>query len=173
MGSHGCSDGNGEDKNTKAKRPFKGGEGENHENTGSTAPAPAARLRFCGRSPTTTEPSGCYLPPLAEYGCPMGGKGLQDGQQVYMPNMAKNMAKNCQKTHKIDRKSSKRHLIWPMRFFFPTFRPKSVILRGRNMLQLRKQEPEPNSAPNFRRLPEKLLKTVLIHQDDHHRPKRR
>ena len=38
----------GRTKNTKAKRPFRGGEGEKHENTGSMAQAPAARLRFCG-----------------------------------------------------------------------------------------------------------------------------
>ena len=56
---------------------------------------------------------------------------------------------------------------------FPTFWPEPVILRGYNIVQLRKQEPIPNSAPNFRRLPEKLLKTVLIHQNDHHWPKRR
>ena len=41
------------------------------------------------------------------------------------------------------------------------------------MLQLCKQEPIPNSAPYFRRLPKKLLKTVLIHQNDLHWPKRR
>ena len=55
----------------------------------------------------------------------------------------------------------------------PTFWPELVILRGYNTLQLRKQEPIPNSAPNFRRLPEKLLKTVLMHQNDHHQPKKR
>ena len=53
------------------------------------------------------------------------------------------------------------------------FWPEPVILRGFNMLQLRKWEPIPNSAPNFRRMPQKLLKTVLIHQNDHHRPKKR
>ena len=110
-------------RNTKAKRPYKDGEGENHENTRSTAPAPAARLRFCGPSPTKTEPSGCCLLPLAQYGCPIGGKALSDGQQVYMPNMAKNMAKNCQKKLKIDHKSSKRHLIWPVRLLFRCFGP--------------------------------------------------
>ena len=108
----------GRTRKTKAKRPFKGGEGENHENTGSTAPAPAARLRFCAPSLTKTEPSGCCLLPFAQYGCPIGGKGLPDGHQVYMPNMAKIMAKNCEETHKIDRKSSKRHRIWPMRLPF-------------------------------------------------------
>ena len=41
------------------------------------------------------------------------------------------------------------------------------------MVQLRKQEPIPNSAPNFGRMPKKLLKTVLMHRNDHHRPKRR
>ena len=86
--------------------------------TGSTAPAPAARLRFCRPSPTKTELSGCCLLALAQHGCLIGGKVLPDGQQVYMPNMAKNMAKNCQKTHKFDRKSSNGHPIWPMRLFF-------------------------------------------------------
>ena len=56
---------------------------------------------------------------------------------------------------------------------FPTFWPEPVNLRGYNMVQLRKQEPIPNSAPYFRRLPEKLFKAVLIHQYDHHRPKKR
>ena len=41
------------------------------------------------------------------------------------------------------------------------------------MVQLRKQEPIRNSALNFQRLPEKLLKTVLIHQKEHHQPKLR
>ena len=68
---------------------------------------------FVGQAPQ--KPSGCCLLPLAQYGCPIGRKGLRDGQQVYRPNMAKRMAKNCQKTHKIDCKSSKRHPIWPMR----------------------------------------------------------
>ena len=45
-------------------------------------------------------------------------KGLPDGQQVYMPNMAKKMAENCQKMLKIDRKASKRHQTWPMRLLF-------------------------------------------------------
>ena len=56
----------GRTRNTTAKRPFKGGEGENHENTGSMAPPPAARLSFCGPSPTKTEPSGCCPLPLAQ-----------------------------------------------------------------------------------------------------------
>ena len=37
---------------------------------------------------------------LARYGCPMGQKALSDGQQVYMPNMAKiwqKTAKECTK----------------------------------------------------------------------------
>ena len=98
----GCTDAQmrtGGTRSTKAKRPFKGGEGENHENTGATAPAPAARLRFCGPSRTKTEPSGFCLMLLAHYGCPMGQKALSDGEQVYMPNMAKiwqNLPKNAQ-----------------------------------------------------------------------------
>ena len=56
---------------------------------------------------------------------------------------------------------------------FLTFWPELVILRGYNMMSIRMQEPLRNSAPNFRRLPEKLLKTVLIHQNDHRRPKKR
>ena len=87
----------GRTRNTKAKRPFKGGEGENHGNTGSTAPAPAARLRFCGPSPTKAEPSGFCLMLLAHYGCPIGEKALSDGQQVYMPNMAKMWQKTAKK----------------------------------------------------------------------------
>ena len=87
-------------------------------NTGSTAQAPAARLRFCGPSPTKTEPSGFCLTPVAHYGCPMGKKALSGGHQVYMPNKAKGMAKNCQKMHKIGRSSSKRDQFWPTGLFF-------------------------------------------------------
>ena len=57
---------------------------------GSTAQAPAARLRFCGPSPTKTEPSGFCLMLLANYGCPIGEKALSDGEQVYMPRNAQN-----------------------------------------------------------------------------------
>ena len=49
---------------------------------------------FVGPIPTKTEPSGFCLMPLAYYGRPMGEKGLSDGQQLYMPNMAKHMEKN-------------------------------------------------------------------------------
>ena len=58
---------------------------------------------FVGQAPQKRSLAGaasCLLP-LAQYGCPVGRKGLPDGQQVYMPNMAKKMAKNCLKTHKI------------------------------------------------------------------------
>ena len=54
-----------------------------------------------------------------------------------------------------------------------TFWPEPVPLRGYNMMERCKQEPIQNSARNFRRPPEKLLKTVLIHQNNHRRPKRR
>ena len=69
--------------------------------TREKAPAPAARLRFCGPSPTKTKPSGCCLLPLAQYGCPIGRKGLPDGQQVYMPNMAKKWQKTAKKRTKL------------------------------------------------------------------------
>ena len=87
-------------KNTKAKEPFRSGEGENHENTGSTAQAPAARLRFCGPGPTKTEPGGFCLMPLAHYVCFFGKKALRDGQQVYMPNEAKIWQKTAKKCSK-------------------------------------------------------------------------
>ena len=80
------------------KEPCRHGEEDNHEKTGSTAQAPAARLCFCGPSPTKTEPSRFCLMLLAHYGCPIGKKALSDGQQVYMPNMAKiwqKIAKKC------------------------------------------------------------------------------
>ena len=34
---------------------------------------------------------------LADYGCPMGQKALSDGEQVYMPNMAKIWQKTAKK----------------------------------------------------------------------------
>ena len=108
----------GRTKNTKAKRPLRGWEGENHENTGSTTQAPAASLRFCGPSPTKTEASRFCLMPLAHYGCPIGEKALLDGQQVHLPNVAKKMVKNCQLMAEISRKSSKRHQFWPTGLFF-------------------------------------------------------
>ena len=41
------------------------------------------------------------------------------------------------------------------------------ILRGCNLTQFCKQQREQNSAPNVWRLPEKPLKTLLTHQNDH------
>ena len=38
---------------------------------------------------------------LARYGCPMGHKALSDGQQVYMPNMAKIWQKTAKKCTKL------------------------------------------------------------------------
>ena len=38
---------------------------------------------------------------LARYGCPMGQKALSDGQQVYMPNMAKIWQKTAKKCTKL------------------------------------------------------------------------
>ena len=78
---------------------------------------------FVGQAPQKWSLAGaasCLLPNTV---APLAEKGLPDAQQVYMPNMAKNIAKNCQKTHKFDRKSSKRHTIWPIRLFFRRFRP--------------------------------------------------
>ena len=48
-----------------------------------------------------------------------------------------------------------------------TFRHKPVILRGCNMTRICIQQPLQNSAPNVSRLPEKPLKTLLTHQNDH------
>ena len=39
--------------------------------------------------------------PLAHYACPMGQKALSDGQQVYMPNMAKIWQKTAEKCTKL------------------------------------------------------------------------
>ena len=38
---------------------------------------------------------------LARYGCPIGQKALSDGQQVYMPNMAKLWQKTAKKCTKL------------------------------------------------------------------------
>ena len=38
---------------------------------------------------------------LTRYGCPMGQKALSDGQQVYMPNMAKIWQKTAKKCTKL------------------------------------------------------------------------
>ena len=38
---------------------------------------------------------------LARYACPMGQKALSDGQQVYMPNMAKIWQKTAKKCTKL------------------------------------------------------------------------
>ena len=40
---------------------------------------------------------------LAHYGCPMGQKALSDGQQVYMPNVAKIWPKTAKKPTKFAR----------------------------------------------------------------------
>ena len=91
-----------EDKEHKGKKNHAEAEKKkNSKKTGSTAQAPAARLRFCGPSPTKTEPSGFCLMLVAHYGCPMGQKALSDGQQVYMPNMAKLWQKTAKKCTKL------------------------------------------------------------------------
>ena len=90
-----------EDKEHKSKKnPAEAEKKKTMKKTGSTAQASAARLRFCGPSPTKAEPSGLCLMPLDHYGCPVGEKELSDGQQVYMPNVAKmrqTTAKKCTK----------------------------------------------------------------------------
>ena len=47
------------------------------------------------------------------------------------------------------------------------FGHEAVILRGCNMAQICIQQPLQNSASNVRRLPQKPLKTLLTHQNDH------
>ena len=56
---------------------------------------------------------------------------------------------------------------------FPTFCHELIILRGYNMGQIRTWQPVQNSAPIWRRLVEKLLKTVLFHQNDYQWTKNR
>ena len=56
---------------------------------------------------------------------------------------------------------------------FPTFCHELIILRGYNMGQIRTWQPVQNSAPIWRRLVEKPLKTVLFHQNDYQWPKNR
>ena len=64
----------GRTRDTKGKKLFASGERENHENMGTTAQTPAARLRFWGPSPTKTDPSGSCLMSLAHYCCSFGKK---------------------------------------------------------------------------------------------------
>ena len=73
---------------------------------------------FVGQAPQKLILAGsapCLLPNvvarLAEKACQMGSKYTCQIWQKKMP-------KNCPKTHKFDRKSSKRHQIWPMRLLF-------------------------------------------------------
>ena len=73
---------------------------------------------FVGQAPQKRSLAGAASCLLHNMVAPLAKKGLPDGQQVYMPNMAKKMAENCQKTHKIDCKSSKQHPIWPIRLLF-------------------------------------------------------
>ena len=56
---------------------------------------------------------------------------------------------------------------------FPTFWHELIILRGNNIGRICTWQPLPNSAPIRRRLVEKLLQTVLFHQNDYQWPKNR
>ena len=126
---------------------------------------------FVGQAPQKRSLAGaasCLLPtmvaPLAKKLCEMGSKYTCQVWQKYGQKMPKK--------HKIARTSSRRHQFWPTGLFFLTFWPEPVTLRGPNIAHFRKQEPIQNSAPNVRRLPEKPLKTVLTHQNDHRGRKR-
>ena len=54
---------------------------------------------------------------------------------------------------------------------FPMFCHEWIILRGNYMGQFRTWQPVQNSAPIWRRLVEKPLKTVLFHQNNYQWPK--
>ena len=110
--------------------------------------------------------------PLAHYGCPIGEKGLPDGQQVYMPNVAKNMAKKLPKNAPNWPQIIKTAPILANGVVFLTLWPEPVILRGCNIAHFFNQKPNQNSAPNVRRLPEKPLKPLLTHQNNHRRRKK-
>ena len=56
---------------------------------------------------------------------------------------------------------------------FPTFCHELIILRGYNIGQICTWQPVQNSAPIWRRLVEKPLKTVLIYQNDYQWPENR
>ena len=84
---------------------------------------------FGGQAPQKTEPSGVSLMHLAHYVGSIGDKGLSDGQQVYMPNMAKNMAKNCRKNAQNRPVIIKTAQILANGIDFLTFQPEQVILR--------------------------------------------
>ena len=108
---------------------------------------------------------------LAHYGCPMGQKALSDGEQVYMPNMAKiwqKLPKKCTKLAVNHQNGTN----FGQRGCFSVVLARARHFEGCNIAQLCRQHALQNSAPNVRRLPEKPLKTLLAHQNDHRRRKK-
>ena len=127
---------------------------------------------FVGPAPQKRSLAGaasCFLPhmvaPLMEKACQMGSKYTC---QIWRKIWQKTAKKRTKLT--VNHQSGTK---FGHRGCFSDVLAQLVNSRGYNRVQLRKHEPIPNSAPYFRRLPEKLLKTILIHQNDHHRPNRR
>ena len=78
---------------------------------------------FVGQAPQKRSLAGAASCLLHNMVAPLAEKVCQMGSKYTCQNMAKKMAKNCQKTRKIDRKSSKRYLTWPIRLLFRRFGP--------------------------------------------------
>ena len=73
---------------------------------------------FVGQAPQKRSLAGAASCLLHKMVAPLAKKGCQTGSKYTCQIWRKKMAENCQKTHKIDRKASERHLIWPMRLLF-------------------------------------------------------
>ena len=78
---------------------------------------------FVGQAPQKRSLAGAASSLLPNMAAALAEKTCQMGSKYTCQIWRKKLAKNCQKTHKIDRKSSKQHQIWPMGLHFRRFGP--------------------------------------------------
>ena len=78
---------------------------------------------FVGQAPQKRSLAGAASCLLHNMVAPLAKKACQMGSKYTCQIWRKKWQKNCQKTHKIDCKSSKQHPIWPIRLLFWRFGP--------------------------------------------------
>ena len=78
---------------------------------------------FVGQAPQKRSLAGAASCLLHNMVASLAKKACHMGSKYTCQIWRKKMAENCQKTHKIDCKSSKQHPIWPIRLLFWRFGP--------------------------------------------------
>ena len=89
---------------------------------------------FVGQAPQKRSLAGAASCLLHNIVAPLAKKACQMGSKYTCQIWRKKWQKNCQKTHKIDCKSSKTAPDLANEVAFLTFWPEPVILRGYNMM---------------------------------------